>query len=205
MKINISSNIEQVRKGLFDFQRRQIPFIAATALNDVAFKARASITAQMPSIFDKKPTAFTTRAIAVDKATKAAPTVRVYVRDAQAEYLQFTEAPGTRFPRAGGGSLPIPVDIPTNASGNIPRNKIAQLLAKPGYFIATIKGVRGLYQRPSKSNRKTGQLKLLARFVTSKHFDKPKLHFAERVEVVVEAEIDGALQRALVKALASAR
>ena len=204
MKISISSNVAEVRKSLFDFQRRQIPFLAATALTDVAFKARASLVAQMPSIFHKKPTRFTMQAIAVDKATKSDLTATVRVKDAQAAYLKFTEAPGTRFP-LNGGSLPIPVNMPTNASGNIPRNKIAQLQKKPGYFIATIKGVKGLYQRPAKSDRKTGKTKLIALFVASEKFDKPKLQFVERVEAVVKAEIDGALQRALVKALASAK
>ena len=203
MKINISSNVGQVRKSLFEFQKKQVPFIAATALNDVAFKARASIIGQMPSIFDKKPTTFTLQAIAVDKATKSDLTATVRVKDAQAAYLKFTEAPGTRVP-INGGSLPIPVNIQTNASGNIPRNKIAQVLTKPGYFVATIKGVRGVYQRPGKGN-KTGKLKLIALLVTSEHFDKPKLQFVERVDAVVQAEIEGALQRALAKALASAR
>lgn len=202
MKISISTNIAQVRKGLLDVQKKQVPFIAATALNDVAFKARASITAQMPSIFDKQPARFTLQAIAVEKATKTTQAARVYVRPAQAEYLRFTEAPGARFPRAG-GSLPIPVNMPLNASGNIPRNKIKQLAGKPGYFVGTVHGVRGLYQRPK--DRKNGHLKLLARFVPSEHFDKPKLKFAERVDAVVRAEIEGALQTALAKALATAK
>jgi hypothetical protein len=203
MKISISSNIAAVRKSLTDdFQRKQLPFATAAALNDVAFTAQRSIQSQMAtSIFDKKPTAFTTHSIAVDKATKSDPTATVRVKDAQAEYLKFTEAPGTRTP-LNGGSLPVPVGIPVNASGNIPRKRIAQLAAKPRYFIATVKGTKGLYQRPT--DRKQ-PLKLMATFVKAKHFDKPKLKFAERVDAVVKAEIEGALQRAMAKALASAK
>ena len=39
IQINVSSNIRDVARGLSSIQRKQIPFAASRALNDVAFEA----------------------------------------------------------------------------------------------------------------------------------------------------------------------
>ena len=38
--INVKNNIKEFSKGLNRFQKKQVPFVAATTLTDVAFKVR---------------------------------------------------------------------------------------------------------------------------------------------------------------------
>jgi hypothetical protein len=197
IRINVSADIERAVRGLREVERKQIPFATAQALTATAKHAQASITAQLPSIFDR-PTAFTMRAIAIEAARKNKPTAAVFVRPIQAEYLALEETGG--FRRARKSVIPQPVAIGLNAYGNIPRNKIAQLARKPSYFIGTIKGVQGLYRRPEKADRKAGHLQLLARFVPGWSI-KPKFKFIERVTADVRKTLPAAMQQALDKAL----
>lgn len=195
--IKVATDVAKLTSHLRDIEQRQIPFATATALTAVAKHAQASITAQLPSIFDR-PTPFTMRAIGMTPARKSDLTATVLVRPLQARYLELEETGGFRT-SVSGKSLPEPIAIPTNAYGNIPRGKIAQLATKPGYFIGTIKGVKGLYQRP-----KRGAMRLLARFVTGWSI-KPKFRFAERVGIDVRATLPAAMRAALDKALSTAR
>jgi hypothetical protein len=202
VNINVSADIKRLTKHLDDIQRRQIPFATARALTITAKHAQAAITAQLPSIFDAKgaPTPFTLRAIASTPARKADLTATVFVRPMQARYLELEETGGQRT-SATGKALPEPIAIGTNAYGNIPRKKIAQLAAKPGYFVGTVKGVAGLYQRPKNRNQ---PLKLLARFVTGWAI-KAKFGFAARVTKDVRQTLPGAMKAAIDKALSTAK
>jgi hypothetical protein len=197
IKINVSSDVKRLTAHLRQIEQKHIPFATAVALTNVARHAQASVTTQLPSIFDR-PTPFTLRAIASSPAKKSDLTATVFVRPLQARYLELEETGGERT-SATGKSLPEPIAIALNAYGNIPRNKIAQLAQKPGYFFATVKGVKGLYQRP-----KNGPLKLLARFVTGWSI-KPVFHFKDRVAADVSKTLPGAMKAALDKALSTAR
>ena len=50
--INVKNNIKEFSKGLTRFQKKQVPFVAATTLTDVAFKVRENaITKSFPQAF----------------------------------------------------------------------------------------------------------------------------------------------------------
>ena len=50
--INVKNNIKEFSKGLNRFQKKQVPFVAATTLTDVAFKVRENaITKSFPQAF----------------------------------------------------------------------------------------------------------------------------------------------------------
>jgi len=50
--INVKNNIKQFTKGLNSFQKKQVPFVAATTLTDVAFKVRQNaIDKSFPQAF----------------------------------------------------------------------------------------------------------------------------------------------------------
>ena len=52
LKINVKSNIKEFTKGLTRFQKKQVPFVAARTLTDVAFKVRENaITKSFPQAF----------------------------------------------------------------------------------------------------------------------------------------------------------
>jgi hypothetical protein len=196
IQINVSADIEKATRHLTALEKRHIPFATALALTEVAKHAQATVTAQLPSIFDR-PTPFTLRAIGMTPATKTNQTATVLVKPLQAEYLNLEETGGERTARSG-KSLPEPAAIGLNQYGNIARNKIAQLVGKPGYFIGTVKGVRGLYKRPVKG--KAGPLQLMARFVPGWSI-KPVFHFKDRVAADVARTLPGAMKRALDRAI----
>ena len=52
LKINVKNNIKEFTKGLNSFQKKQVPFVAATTLTDVAFKVRQNaIDKSFPQAF----------------------------------------------------------------------------------------------------------------------------------------------------------
>jgi len=52
LKINVKNNIKEFTKGLNSFQKKQVPFVAARTLTDVAFKVRENaITKSFPQAF----------------------------------------------------------------------------------------------------------------------------------------------------------
>jgi len=52
LKINVKNNIKEFTKGLTRFQKKQVPFVAARTLTDVAFKVRENaITKSFPQAF----------------------------------------------------------------------------------------------------------------------------------------------------------
>jgi len=52
LKINVKNNIKEFTKGLNSFQKRQVPFVAARTLTDVAFKVRENaIEKSFPQAF----------------------------------------------------------------------------------------------------------------------------------------------------------
>jgi hypothetical protein len=197
IRINVSSDVARLTSHLRQLEAKQIPFATASALTAVAKQAQASETARLPNIFDR-PTPFTMRAIGITAARKSDLTASVFVKPLQARYLELEETGGVRK-AVSGKSLPVPMGIPLNTYGNIARNKISQLAAKPGYFIGTSKGVKGLYQRT-----KAGPVKLLARFVLGWAI-KPKFHFQRDVTADVRKALPSAMRTALDRALNTAR
>ena len=107
-----------------------VSFGIARGLTQVAKTSAQSVTAALPVEFDR-PNPFTMQSIAFTPATKDTLVSTVFVKDAQARYLDLEETGGTRTPMPG-SPINIPVDLKTNAFGNIPRGKIAQLFGPQG-------------------------------------------------------------------------
>jgi len=161
MDIRITSDIERVVARL-DAARRQIPFAAAQAATALARQVQAAEKAAIPEVFNS-PNAFTRNAVASIGATKAVPVARVFVKDRQAAYLEPSEVHGLQVLGAG-KRIKTPVDIRTNASGDIPKGALAKLIPNGlrstkgpnGYFIGTVRGVNALWQRGGRGGRRNG-------------------------------------------------
>ena len=203
MQIDISSNVSALRATLDDIARTQVPFATALALTGAAKQAQADIRAQMPSIFDR-PTPFTLNGIATTPARKSDLTASVFVKDVQAKYLGIEEDGGTRSP--AGTALVIPVDAKVNAYGNMTKNQIATLLARPDVFSGVVNGIAGIWQRPLRG--KKGQIKrpirLLVAYEKSATY-RPRFGFVDRVTKSVNASLPGLLNAAIARALTSKR
>jgi hypothetical protein len=134
MIISVRTNLREFSRQVDNFQRRQIPFAAARALTDMANAAKARVTADLPSTFDR-PTPFTNRAVKIVPATKGNLRAVVTVQPIQAEYLQLEETGGTRTAamntRNKARALLEPRGLRLNAYGNIPNGAMARL--RKGY------------------------------------------------------------------------
>jgi hypothetical protein len=193
--INVSSNVKQVERSLNDIARKQIPFATARALTTTANLVQARITRELPTIFDR-PTPFTMRAIGVTPATKTNQTAVVFVKDAQAKYLEIEETGGTRTP--AGVALVLPGTIKLNMYGNMPKGALQRAKAKTNVFVGTVHGVSGFWMRTK------GGLKLLAEFKAKATY-KPIFKFNERAEQSVKRIFPARLRLALDTALKTAK
>lgn len=218
--LSITLDTSRIQRELSDMQK-QIPYATSTAINSLAFDAMRLENSAMSEIFDH-PRPFTTRATQVDKATKSNPTAVVSLRDQQAKYLTPYETGGDHWvgARDGAGDLLVPVDGRTDAYGQIPRGLIKRLLARPDVFAGTIRGVRGIWQRPVQGTRRNGvrgskgalrsqggqrtALKLLYVFRPNRDVNK-HLDFEQRAAELVQREGPKAIEAAIMKAIGTAR
>lgn len=177
--------------------QKQMPFAASKAINDTAKDAQNAVRAQMQKKLDR-PTPFTLNATGVKRATKTRLKATIFIKDIQAQYLQYQIAGGTRSPKDK--SIPIPRDIKLNKYGNIPGmrggKKIAALLNKPNTFMGTVRGQSGVWQRTNKNKK----LKLLIAFEEKATY-RPRLDFFKIVAGVHKGRMQANLKRALEMAL----
>ena len=150
---------------------------------------------EMPRVFDR-PTPFTLRAVGYRPATKANLTAEVFIRQAQAQYLDLQIKGGIERPKRR--ALLKPVGLPLNVYGNMTRGAIKRLLAKKNTFSGEVNGRGGIWQRTR------GGLKLMVRY-KSEQAVKPRLDFFGIGKKVIERKFNANFDAALRQALATAR
>lgn len=212
--LSIKVDTRAVTRALQDAQR-QIPFATMVAVNDLAFRVREAENAAMTTIF-KHPRLFTQRAVLgrdIQRATKANPTAIVSVRPEVAKYLAPYEFGGVHA--TPGRALLNPKDIRLDQYGQLPRNIMKRLAARPDIFIGSIDTkhgkVAGVWQRLKAPKRGRGakgkpaqHLKLLIRFGEALPVHK-QLGFVARGAAVVRAQGAEAMRAAVERALRTAR
>ena len=110
LKINVKSNIKEFTKGLTRFQKKQVPFVAARTLTDVAFKVREN------AIDKSFPQAFKNSVVASRMAKGRLRVMKAQKRDYNMgmlsakvldkssnplEYLVTHQKGGTKRPKSG--------------------------------------------------------------------------------------------------------
>ncbi len=147
--MTVKVDTRPVSRLLTSIQRKQVPFAAATALNDVAFQTRTVELLQVRNTF-AHPRPFTAKAVQVDKATKSKLTASVFIRPEVATYLAPYEFGGTHV--VPGNAQLVPIHMRLDQYGQITKTTLAKLNAmaddpKSGVFFAEIHGVRGYWLR----------------------------------------------------------
>jgi hypothetical protein len=197
--IDISHNIKDVQKQLTRLQRKQIPFAAAKALTDTAWDAQRAVTRQIPQKLDR-PTKFTRGAIGVKRATKRKLISEVFVKPVQAEYLKWQIDGGVR--RISGVGTGVPTkNKKLNKFGNIPGRKSGLIKGK-NQFIATMRGVTGVWQRFG--GKRNPQVKLIVAFEKTVRYEK-RLLFYKIVLSVVNSKFAKNFDKSIRLALATMR
>ena len=190
--MSIDSDIKAIAKKLNDIEKKQLPFATAKALTATVKGAQEAAKKGMVRKLDR-PTPFTLRGVAVERATKQSQRARVFIKDIQAEYLDLQITGGTRLPRRR--AILVPANVRLNKYGNMPRNKISKLLDKPNVFSAE----GGIYQR-----YKRKQPKLLVSYADKVNYGV-KYPFYKIVSGSVKRNIRQNFRDALREAMATAK
>ncbi|HEX7694336.1 MAG TPA: hypothetical protein VF409_07590 [Sphingomonas sp.] len=226
--LSIQGDIRAVRRGLSDFQAKQLPFATSLALNELAKGVRDVESEQIGETFDT-PTPFTRNAYRIEVATKSRPIAIVLAKDIQAQYLLPYVVGGPRYLGTKRGML-APRAVGLNQYGNLTRNKLANLKAKPNVFIGPItfrngRTVNGVWQRgatPRGTRTKGGgeygtkgkntnlvggvrtTLKLLIQFEDTTPAPK-RLPFERRARAYLDRNARPVVETALSRAIATSR
>ena len=199
--------------------QKQVPYATALAMTKVV---RQIETAQKTA-FERhleSPTPFTVKSVGSVAARKNNLTAKVFVRDTAAGYLEPFELGGEH--KLNSQALLNPKNVKLNKYGNMPRNKLSQLKAKPNVFIGDVGGVNAVWQRkkpkikkgkkrakrsPNGTRRdkiKQPAPKLLIRFGDALPV-KPTLGYMDRANTMANALLPSALHQAIAEAISSAR
>ena len=200
--ISVKMETERAEKYLRKAAKKQLPFATAVALTKTA-KHLAEVERRSLSKHLDRPTPFTKKAFAIKPARKQDFKTgrifsRLFIKDAQEKYLRFAIEGGTRRPK--NRAIVVPGQATRlNRYGNLSRNFIKNMLAKPNVFTTTINGTGAIVQR-----MRSGILKTLVIFTSSASYEK-RLPFFEIAKRVVPKRVVIEMNRALRSALRTAR
>lgn len=208
---DLSSQLRQLQK--------QIPFATSQAMTKVVRQIEAAQRTAFERYLES-PTPFTVKSVGSVGAKKNNLRAKVFVRDTAAGYLEPFEFGGEH--KLSGSALLNPKNIKLNKYGNLPRNKLSQLKAKPNTFIGDVDGVNAVWQR-RKAKTKKGKkrakrspngtrrdrvkqraTKLLIRFGDALPV-KPTLGYMDRADAMANALLPSALNQAIAEAIRTAK
>lgn len=176
---------------------KQVPFATALALTRTAQDAQFEVRRQLPSRFIIR-NSWISQGIRITPATKSTLESAVYSKD---DFMVRQETGGTKTPISG-SSIAVPEAVRTNKRGIVTAaNRPRALLNKPRTFIATIGGVRGIWQRTTKKRK---PLRLLFALVPSVRVSA-RFGFEKTVRAIVESRFARQFQLAFLQALRTAR
>ncbi|EOW0249836.1 hypothetical protein [Klebsiella pneumoniae] len=211
------STLKDLSRQLKQLQK-QIPFATAQAMTsvvrDIAAAQKVALGRKLES-----PTPFTVNSVGSAGARKNNLRAKVFVRDVAAEYLEPFEFGGEH--KLNSQALLNPKNIKLNKYGNMPRNKLSQLKAKPNVFVGEVNGVDAVWQRrkPKKAKKKRARRsangtrrpkrkqrapKLLVRFGDALPVT-PVLGYMDLSKAMAEALMPAALSRAIADAIKTAK
>ena len=225
-------DIADVERGFTELERRQLPQASAWALNDAAYSILKDMQDRMDVVFDR-PTRFTKNALMVWRATKQDLVAEVGERPSVGprHYLKVQEAGGARGKTGmenliGGlldGGQTMTAIVPTAAArvdsyGNWARGERNNVLAglreagkskgqpdgarsrRASYFVPAKGGLSpGIWRRKGKDIEK------VATFTRAAPSYDQTLGFLELAEEKFREEFPERFDRALAKAMATAR
>jgi hypothetical protein len=209
MQISIKANLHLLTENLQKLEK-QIDFIAAKALSDIAIDVQKATTRQLKKDLIS-PTPFTQRAIRYKRASKRNLQSMIYIARIQSEYLKFQIVGGSKRPK--NRAIVIPKNIRLNKYGNMPRRKVQMLLAKHDTFSGTVKGIAGIWQRGVRSKKgrfsttkvkRRNNVKLLAAYEPATQYN-PHFNYYERARLTASKVIKLRINDAIRYAIATSR
>ncbi|NID15395.1 hypothetical protein [Luteibacter yeojuensis] len=205
VEISLRSNLKQVTKQLSALAYKQVDFAASQAINDLARQVAAAEKENIKATFEK-PKPFTVNAVGVRGATKRTLTATVFMRPVAAKYLAPYEQGGVH--KLPGRALLNPKNIRLDQYGQLTRSTLQRLKARRDVFIGPVNTkhgpVNGVWQRTKAARGQPAGLKLLIRFGDALPVKK-RLGWVSTAKGILERGWHGAFERAMARALATAR
>lgn len=210
MQISITHDLHKVTKHLNALQQKHVPYAASQAINDTAKDAQHAVQAQAEQKLDR-PTKQTINAFRVKYANKRNLVGEVFIPPWAYEYLKYQIEGGKRPVRGKGTGVPTP-NARLNQYGNIPNRKRG-LIKNKNQFIATIRGILGVWERghyskrgkfTSKGNSRSTAIRLIVAIERDVQY-KPRLPFPRIVQGVVQNKFARHFSKRMQAALATAR
>ena len=206
--LSVTSDVRKLSRQIDQQFKRQIPFVVSRALNQTAFDARSSVQTNLPKFLDR-PTKFTIKGVQVEPSNKRKLVSAVGFASrkfgklpenagtAPAEYMQRLIAGGTRQSKTRRG-IAVPVEAKLNKYGNLSRNYLRNKVASPRAFVATIKGVEGVWETQGRgANRR---LRLMVAFKDRTTYEGGKFPLKRIVLNTVKRKFEGNFKKEFVKA-----
>lgn len=197
-QVSVKSDLKKLTKHLNNVQKKQIPYAASQALTDTAFDARKALRVQATKKLDR-PTKFTINAFQVDKATKRDLRAAVYVHKLRWSYLKYQILGGSR--EVSGKGTGVPFSQKLNKFGNIPGRKKG-LVKKKRQFVATIKGITGVWERTG--GKRNPGIKLVTAFEKKVSYKK-RFEFKKIVHGIAKSKFPKHFDKRLTVALKNMR
>ncbi|MGO3395327.1 MAG: hypothetical protein ACTINL_02385 [Serratia proteamaculans] len=218
------ANMQDLRNALGGI-RKQIPFATAQALTSVARQIELGEKRGLQRQL-QNPTPFTVNAVRSTAARKSNLMAKVFVMDTAAGYLEPFEFGGVH--KLNGKALLNPKNVRLNKFGNLAKNKLTQLKARPDVFIGTVttaygQQVNGVWQRKKANKGRKGKKrlkrsangtrrerqkqrppKLLIRFGNALEV-KEHLGYFDRANKMAAALMPSALSQAMAEAMKTAK
>ncbi|PHS21749.1 MAG: hypothetical protein COA84_15150 [Robiginitomaculum sp.] len=212
--INLRMDLMDFERGLTRLEKKQMPFAASLALNATVLDVQKNAIARLSKDLDR-PTPFTKRGVFVKRSTKQNLFADVGFKDIQAGYLKWQQDGGVRRPKQKAIVVPVAngAGFKRNKYGNMSRNAVKRLLAKPNVFSGKVKGVGGIWLRPKRSKRRGGGVgtvtnvkapKLLAAYRSSVKY-MPTMDFQGDAYKTAKVRFPHHLERTFKQALATSR
>ena len=198
LEISFDLDLKRLERELTDVANAQLPFAIALGLTRTAQDVQKNEMKRLPRVLDR-PKPFTQRGVGVQRATKRRQVARVFYKDIQARYLEKQERGGVSRSQGGRQGVLIPVGARRNKFGNLPRGRVARLLARADVFRGTVKGIEGIWQR-----RPGGRLKLMVAIEQEVRYE-PRLGFQRGASLTSANRFGINLGRAMREAIKSAR
>ncbi len=191
LAVNVKSNLKQLTKNIDDIAQKQIPFAMALTLTKTVQSTQRAEKIAMQRQLDR-PTPFTLRGVAIERASKQNWQARVFIKPIQAQYLKWVVEGGTRKPKKKAHLLPV--SIKRNKYGNIPRGKVQKLLQRDDVFSGVVNGVAGIYQRTRRGTKLLFAYERVVKY-------KPQYRFYEVAQKRVKQTLNRNFNLAMARAL----
>jgi hypothetical protein len=189
---NIKGDLKPITKHLTRLQKKQMPFAAATAINDTLKQVVKAEQMQIVKRLDR-PTPFTVKAFKIKWAKKHALHGEVIIKPLQWKYLKYQVEGGTRTGRIG-----VPTaNAKLNKYGNIPGRRKGLIRNKKQYMTDS-----GVWEKSG--GKRNPKAKLIVAFVSSVTYNK-RFPFKKIADGVARSQFQKNFKRSIKRAIATAR